>query len=187
MNRLYSPLGLYVHDDQTIYVADYDKHCIMEWKHGAKIGKVVVGGNGIHQLNYPVDVIVEKEKDSLIISDRGNYRVVRWSRQNGTSGETIISDIFCWGLTMDENGSLYVVDEEKAEVRRYRSDDIEGTVVAGGNGHGSRLDQFNRPRYVFIDRDHSIYVSDQRNYRVMKWKEGAKQGIVVAGGSRTRK
>ena len=186
INQLNYPSGLYVDDDQTIYVADTGNHRIVEWKRGATGGQVVAGGkgegNGTHQLNCPWDVIVDKERDSLIISDNGNRRVVRWSRRNGAKGETIISNIRCVGLTMDEKGSLYVVDYEKHEARRYGMGDTTGTVVAGGNGQGSRLDQLSCPWYVFVDRDYSVYVSDAGNSRVMKWKEGAKEGIVVAGG-----
>ncbi|CAF1469407.1 unnamed protein product, partial [Rotaria sp. Silwood1] len=186
INQLSNPWGLYVDEDQTIYVADQLNHRIVEWKSGATSGQVVASGNGqgsgAHQLNEPRDVIVDKESDCLIISDTLNRRVVRWPRRNGTSGETIISNISCWGLTIDENGSLYVVDSGKHEVRRYRRGEPQGTVVAGGNGRGNRLDQLSFPRYVFVDRDHSVYVSDRGNHRVMKWVEGAKQGIVVAGG-----
>ncbi|CAF3042897.1 unnamed protein product [Rotaria sp. Silwood2] len=186
INQLYNPWGLYVDDDQTVYVADRLNHRIVEWKWGATSGQVVAGGNGqgsgAHQLSYPQDVIVDKERDTLIICDCSNARVVRWPRRNGTSGETIISNIYCVGLTMDENGSLYVTDIEKHEVRRYRRGESQGTVVAGGNGRGNRLDQLSYPHYVFVDRDHSVYVSDWGNDRVMKWVEGAKQGIVVAGG-----
>ncbi|CAF4902833.1 unnamed protein product [Rotaria sp. Silwood1] len=186
INQLSDPLGLYVDDDQTIYVADTSNHRIVEWKRGATSGQVVAGGNGQgsgdHQLSNPRDVIIDKERDSLIICDYSNRRVVRWPRRNGTSGETIISNIDCMGLTMDENGSLYVTDDVKDEVRRYRRGESQGTVVAGGNGSGNRLDQLSDPSYVFVDRDHSVYVSDWRNDRVMKWMEGAKQGIVVAGG-----
>ncbi|CAF1352509.1 unnamed protein product, partial [Rotaria sp. Silwood1] len=186
INQLSNPLGLYVDDDQTIYVADRANHRIVEWKRGATSGQVVAGGNGQgsgdHQLHNPRDVIIDKERDSLIICDYSNRRVVRWPRRNGTSGETIISNIACMGLTMDENGSLYVTDVERDEVRRYRRGESQGTVVAGGNGNGNRLDQLSFPRYVFVDRDHSVYVSDEINHRVMKWMEGAKQGIVVAGG-----
>ncbi|CAF5057695.1 unnamed protein product, partial [Rotaria sp. Silwood1] len=185
-NQLYGPFGLYVDDDQTIYVADQGNHRIMEWKSGATNGKVVAGGNGqgngAHQLNYPSDVIIDKESDSLIISDCVNRRVVRWPRRNGTRGETIISNISYSGLTMDDNGSLYVTDNGKNEVRRYKIGDTQGTVVAGGNGKGNHLDQLSNPSYVFVDRDHSVYVSDSGNQRVMKWEERAKQGIVVAGG-----
>ncbi|CAF3797303.1 unnamed protein product [Rotaria sp. Silwood1] len=184
-NQLDHPFGLYVDDDQTIYVADCANHRIMEWKSGATNGKVVAGangyGNGAHQLNRPVDVIIHKS-DSLIISDYGNNRVVRWPRQNGTRGETMILNIACYGLTMDNNGSLYVVDDRKHEVRRYKMGDTKATVVAGGNGQGQHRNQLSKPRYVFVDLDHSVYVSDWENHRVMKWEEDAKQGIIVAGG-----
>ncbi|CAF1207851.1 unnamed protein product [Didymodactylos carnosus] len=83
---------------------------------------------------------------------------------------------------MDGNGSLYVADNGKDEVRRYGIGDTEGTVVAGGNGSGNRLDQVSNHLKVFVDRDHAVYVSDCRNHRVPKWEEGAKQDIVVAGG-----
>ncbi|CAF1324795.1 unnamed protein product [Rotaria sp. Silwood1] len=186
INQLSDPLGLYVDDDQTIYVADQSNHRIMEWKRGATSGQVVAGGNGQgsgdHQLSNPQDVIIDKERDSLIICDYLNRRVVRWPRRNGTSGETIISNIECVGLTMDENGSLYVTDVGKHEVRRYRKGESQGTVLARGNEIGNGLEQLSFPTYVFLDRDHSVYVSDRDNHRVMKWMEGAKQGIVVAGG-----
>ncbi|CAF3136681.1 unnamed protein product [Rotaria sp. Silwood2] len=185
INQLYHPLGLYIDDDQTVYVADQSNRRIMEWKSGATSGKMVAGGNGYgnraDQLNFPYDVIVNKERDSLIISDFENRRVVRWPRQNGASGETIVSNIDCIGLTIDENGFFYVVDYEKHEVRRYRIGDTKGTVVAGGNGRGNRLNQLSYPYYVFVDRDHSVYISDSGNARVVKWEEGATKGTVVAG------
>ncbi|CAF2947892.1 unnamed protein product [Rotaria sp. Silwood2] len=180
-NQLCYPLGLFVDDDQTVYVADEVNHRIVEWKSGATSGQVVAGGNGegngTHQLHHPKDVTVDKETDSIIICDRSNGRVVRWPRRNGTSGEIIIY-IWCVGLTMDENGSLYVTDDGNQEVRRYQRGESQGTVVAGGLGSGSLFG----PTYVFVDRDHSVYVSDSYNHRVMKWADGAKQGIVVAGG-----
>ncbi|CAF5170180.1 unnamed protein product, partial [Rotaria sp. Silwood1] len=154
INQLSWPWGLYVDDDQTIYVASWVNHSIVEWKSGATNGKVVAGGNGqgheAHQLNGPRDVIIDKESDSLIISDWWNKRVVRWPRRNGTRGETIISNISCWGLTMDDNGFLYVVDNEEHEVRRYKIGDTKGTVVAGGNGQGNRHDQLSQPHFVFV-------------------------------------
>ncbi|CAF4680078.1 unnamed protein product, partial [Rotaria sp. Silwood2] len=186
INQLSYPWGLYVDDDQSVYVADTWYHRIVEWKWSATNGQVVAGGNGqgcgTHHLYSPTDFIVDKERDSLIICDNSNGRVVRWPRRNGTSGETIISNIAFWGLTMDENGSLYVTDVGKDEVRRYRRGESQETVVAGGNVSGNRLDQLYSPAYVLVDRDHSVYVSDGGNHRVMKWVEGAKQGFAVGGG-----
>ncbi|CAF3882195.1 unnamed protein product, partial [Rotaria sp. Silwood1] len=186
INQLYYPRDLYVNDDQSIYVADSFNNRIVEWKWGATSGQVVAGGNGegsgTHQLFNPFDVIIDKDNDSLIICDDMNMRVVRWPRRNVTNGEKIISNINCRGLTMDNNGSLYIADVGKAQVRRYRRGESQETVVAGGNGQGHRLDQLSIPQYVFVDRDHSVYVSEWDSHRVMKWVEGAKQGIVVAGG-----
>ncbi|CAF4732234.1 unnamed protein product [Rotaria sp. Silwood1] len=185
-NQLCYPWGLYVDDDQTVYVTDTCNHRIMKWRLGETSGQVVAGGNkrgrGIHQLSDPFDVIVDNGTDSLIICDGSNQRVVRWPRRNGTSGETIISNVHCRSLTMDENGSLYVTAAGDDKVRRYRRGEFQETVVAGDNGSGDRLDQLSSTEYVFVDQHHSVYVSEWQNDRVMKWKEGAKQGTVVAGG-----
>jgi len=190
LDQLASPRGIYVDDDdhQTIYIADYENHRIVKWKHNAIKGEVVAGGNGqgkyINQLDRPTDVIVDKKNDSLIICDRGNNRVVRWCRRKRTDPQIIISNIYCSRLTMNDNGDLYVSDWDKNEVRKWRHGDTCtcGTIVAGGNGKGDHLNQLRSPTYLFVDQDHSVYVSDYHNNRVVKWVEGAKKGIVVAGG-----
>ncbi|CAF1667829.1 unnamed protein product [Rotaria magnacalcarata] len=185
-NQLHLPEGLFVDDDQTVVIADTWNNRIIQWKNGDTTnGQVVAGGNdegnGLHQLNEPSDVLIDKETDSLIICD--DKRVVRWSRRSGTTqGEILIDNIQCYGLAMDEQRYLYVSDWKKHEVRRYQLGEKNGTLVAGGNGEGDGLNQLNRPTYLFVDRDHSVYASDRGNHRVMKWVEGAKEGIVVAGG-----
>ena len=186
-NQLNSPYGLCVDDEDTAIVADLCNHRIVEWKRGAPIGTVLAGGNGQgkrpDQLDRPTDVIFDKETDSLIICDRGNRRVTRCPRRKGIRrGETIVDNIACYGVTRDDEGSLYVTDVEKHEVRRYRRGETNGTVVAGGNGQGTALNQLNEPRYVCVDGEYAVYVSDRDNHRVMKWVKGAKEGIVVAGG-----
>ncbi|CAF4227155.1 unnamed protein product, partial [Rotaria sordida] len=150
-------------------------------------GQVVAGdhdaGNRLDQLNGPTDVLIDKETDSLIICDRMNERVVRWSRRSGTTqGETLIDNISCWGLAMDDQRYLYISDTNEDEVRRYQIGDKNGTIVAGGNGKGADLNQLNCPYYIFVDQQQTVYVSDNENHRVMKWNKGAKEGIVVAGG-----
>jgi sugar lactone lactonase YvrE len=171
---------VFIDDDQTIYVVDTCDHRIMEWKSDAINGQIVAGGND--QLYLPTKMIIDKENDSLIICDYGNRRVVRWPRRNGQSGEILISNIDCRDLIMDNDGYLYVSDIGKHEVRRWKIGETEGTIVAGGNGPGNRLDQLNHPLHICIDEDHSVYVSDFYNHRVMKWMKGAEEGIVVAGG-----
>ena len=187
LNQLSYPFGIYIDDDQTVYVADYANHRIVEWKNGATSGTIVaVGngtGNGANQLKSPTAVIVDKETDSLIIADYNNKRVVRWPRQNGNTGEIIISGVSSeGGLAMDGHGYLYVTDYSKHEVKRWKIGDENGIVVAGGNGQGNRLNQLSNPRHIFVDQDHSVYVCDSNNHRVVKWAECSKEGIIVAGG-----
>ena len=136
---------------------------------------------------WPTDVIVDENDKSLIISDRGNRRVVRWSLENPNGDkEILIENILCWGLMMNENGDLFVSDWENHSVKRWRKGELgkgrEGTIVAGGFGQGNQLNQLNRPTYIFIDREETLYVSDLENHRVMKWYKGASEGIIVAGG-----
>ena len=186
-NQLDLPFGLDIDDEGVLFITDVNNHRMMRWKCNDRSGQVIAGGKGRgnrnDQLNEPLAVIIDRKTDSLIISEWGNRRVMRWSRQqNNTSGQVIISNIHSAGLAMDDQGSLYVSDYEKGEVRRFREGDMMGTVVAGGNGKGDRLNQLNNPRHIFVDGDHSVYVSDSENHRVMKWMKNANEGIVVAGG-----
>ena len=174
-------------EHDTVVVADWQNHRIVEWKRDDMSGNVLAGGNGQgnrpDQLNLPTDVILDKVSNSLIICERGNRRVTRWPRRSGTrSGETLIDNIECYGLAMDDEGSLYVSDLAKNEVRRFCRGETNGIVVAGGHGRGAGLNQLDDPGYIHIDRDHTIYVSDYKNHRVMKWVKGAIEGVVVAGG-----
>jgi sugar lactone lactonase YvrE len=186
LNQLYHPHGIFIDADQTIYIADRWNNRIVQWKYNAISGQIVAGENGrgklSNQLCHPVDVIIDKH-NNFIISDRGNRRVVRLSRQNNSNEQVVISDIKCYGLTMDKKGYLYVSDSEKNEVRRWKIGDKNGIVAAGGNGKGASLNQLNNPTYIFIGKDDSLYVSDCDNHRVIKWKKDATEGIVVAGGN----
>ena len=57
----------------------------------------------------------------------------------------------------------------------------QGTVVAGGNGGGTALNQLEAPWAVFADDAGNVYLAD--NDRVTRWAPGATSGVVVAGGN----
>ncbi|CAF3526563.1 unnamed protein product [Rotaria sp. Silwood1] len=184
-NQLSCPNGFYVDDDLTVYIADFNNNRIVEWKYDATSGLVIAGENGqgnrTDQLDGPIDLIVDKERDFFIICDKRNRRVVKWPYRGGTSGQTIIPNIDCACLTMDQHGFIYVSDIHQCVVKRWKVGDTQGTIVAGGNGKGDRLDQLNSPTFLFVDHDQSIYVSDRDNHRVVKWTKNAQEGIIVAG------
>ncbi|CAF4418360.1 unnamed protein product, partial [Rotaria magnacalcarata] len=69
-NQLNEPQGLFVDDDQTVVIADTYNHRIIQWKKDDTTnGQVVAGGkddgNGLNQLKWPTDVLIDKETDSL--------------------------------------------------------------------------------------------------------------------------
>ena len=182
LNQLFHPHGIAIDDDnQLIYISEWSNHRIVQWKFNASSGEIFVGNFG--QLNKPTDLILDRNTDSLIVCDHGNERVVKYSRQNPTNMQTIISDIHCFGLAIDNRGNIYVSNWKTNEVRRWKIGEQEGTLVAGGNGQGNNLNQLNCPTYIFVDNHYSIYISDCDNNRVVKWIKGAKEGIVVAGGN----
>ncbi|CAF1061508.1 unnamed protein product [Adineta steineri] len=187
LNQLYWPWGIFIDNDKSVYIADYQNNRIVKWKLNSNTGQIITGGNGKgnenNQLNEPRGVIFDKKNNSFIISDKGNKRVIRYFDQNQTNQQIIISNLDCWGLAIDKNGFIYVSDSQNHEVRRWKQGDEKGELVAGGNGQGNDLNQLNWPTFIFIDEDCSLYISDTRNHRVMKWEKDAKEGIIVAGGN----
>lgn len=184
------PAGIWVDDDETIYVTDFSNHRLMKWKKDAKEG-VVFAGDGqkndrTERLRNPVDLIYEKSTDSFIIADQGNRRVIRWPRQLDRNVEVLVSNIDPWGIALDDYGYLYVCDHKRHEVKRWKLGEPIGTVVAGGNGKGARIHQLSLPTYIVVDKDQSIYVSDWANHRIVKWVRDARKGLLIAGGQEQR-
>ena len=186
ISQLNYPFRLFLGNNQLLYILDEVNRRVIKWNLGSTVGQIVAGGNGKgsrnDQLGDPYGIVVDRGRDSLFIADYGNRRIVQWSLQGARSGKTIISGVHSTGLSMDEQGFLYVSDWFRNEVRRWRVGESQGTLVAGGNGKGNRLNQLSGPRQIFVDQNHSVYVPEFGNQRVMKWVKGATEGIVVAGG-----
>lgn len=176
LDGLRSPFGL-VTDQRTdsIYISEADENHVISYTSDENKTREI-----LTNLRHPTDVLIDTEKNSLIIADYHNRRVITSSLQmNKNQTETLIEKIYCWGLTMDDEGALYVTDPVKHEVRRYPKGDKIGIVVAGGNGQGSSLTQLNFPTSVAVDSEHSVYVSEFNNRRVVKFILDSKQAIVV--------
>ena len=181
-----NPFSFELEDDRTMVIADLLRHCILEWKPGDSTGQIIAGGNGAgrrdDQLDSPTDLYIHKRIGKVIICDQRNQRIVQWPRHDGIRGETILSGIHCFSITMDSDEFIYISDTNNHEVRRWKIGDQNSKLIAGGNGKGYRLNQLNTPHYIFVDNQRSVYVSDYLNNRVVKWMEGDREGRIVAGG-----
>jgi sugar lactone lactonase YvrE len=77
------------------------------------------------------------------------------------------------GLAMDATGNIYVLDASFPRVMKWAPGATQGVIVAGNNGQGSNLNQFNLPE--------GMYIADTNNCRVIRWASGASNGTIVAG------
>ncbi|CAF3611303.1 unnamed protein product [Rotaria sordida] len=181
LDRLKSPTGIFLDNNDVLYIADSVNHRVVKWMPGASSGQVVAGGNengkNANQFNYLSSIVVDKN-GTMFICDRENDRVQQWFA-NDSQGQTIIQNFSCWGVAMDKDESLYVSHFREHYVLKWPTNQ----VVAGGNGEGKNLDQLGYPSQIFVDQDHSVFVADSQNDRIIKWSIGAKEGIVVAGGN----
>jgi hypothetical protein len=173
LNQLDHPMGLFIDENFSIYIADTYNHRIIKWLSGASNGEILVNYND--SKNYVSSVVVNKN-GTIYFCDRFNNRIERWSYY---TKETILSNISCWGLALDKEESLYISGHEDHRIIKLPNKEI----VAGGNGEGNNYNQLSNPYQIFIDDNQTIYIADYFNHRILKWFKNSQEGIVVAGGN----
>ena len=138
-------------------------------------------GSYANQFNVSLDLFVTNT--SLYVLDFNNRRVQTMSL-NGSNPSTVL---YLSGLTwpqylyVDNNNNIYVSDSVGNRVLLYRSNETNGTIVAGVGGSGANADQLNQPYGLYVDQNGTLYIADCNNHRIMKWYAGASVGIRVAG------
>ena len=131
LNQLNDPGFLFVDDEQSVYVSDWENHRVMKWRKDAQEGIVVAGGNGrggnLNQLDGPQGIIVDHES-RIYVADRHNNRIMRWC-EGDEVGEIIVGGngqgdepnqlSAARGLSIDDEGNLYVVDWGNHRIQRF--------------------------------------------------------------------
>ncbi|CAF1531530.1 unnamed protein product, partial [Adineta ricciae] len=186
LNQLSYPVGIVIDENKTILIADNRNNRIDEWKYGSNNSQIIIDGNEKGNINYrlwnPLEVIIDKINNALIVYSQANEQVLRWFRENQTIQELFDLDSSRNHIAMDKSGSIYISEVQQDQVTRWKDGDTDRTIVAGGNGVGDGLNQLESPHFIFINDNYSVYVSDYGNDRMMKWEKDATEGILVAGG-----
>ncbi|CAF3752171.1 unnamed protein product [Adineta steineri] len=186
---LSGPVGIFIDNNDTLYIADRDNNRIMMYYANAASGLVVAGdftaGSSSSQLNSPKGVAVD-QYGSIIVADSSNYRI-----QSFPSGSMVANTIAMNSaanplgqlrdLHIDVNNNIYVTDSDYNRVVKFSTGNAVGVVLAPTNGTGSAANQLLGPFGNFIDGNQTLYIADTRNSRVQMWISDAISGITVAG------
>ncbi|CAF1491647.1 unnamed protein product [Adineta steineri] len=76
---------------------------------------------------------------------------------------------------------ISIILSKKLKFNKWKQNAI---IVAGENGYGHELNQFNGPYRIFIDENKNIFIADLNNHRIVEWKCNAKEGQIIAGGNK---
>ncbi|CAF1490159.1 unnamed protein product [Adineta steineri] len=145
----------------------------------------VAGGNGygekLNQLNCPVGIFIDKNKN-ILIADCSNYRIVEW-KQNTTQVQIIAggngkgnrmnqlnypTDV----IVDQQNHSIIIADWQNRRVIRWLNQNQQILIDNIDCSH------------LTMDKHGLLYVSDYKNNEVRRWKIGEyNEGTIVAGGN----
>lgn len=193
------PHGMYVDDDDNVWIADavgYAPvpegigHTIMKFSPEGellmRLGKEGIAGDGTDVFNKPSDMLVAPDGSIFVVDGHdagGNNRVIKfdnngkfllqWGETGGDHGQ--FRDPHA--LAMDSQGRLFVGDRGNSRLQVFTQD----------GEHISTWTQFGRPSGLFIDANDVLYSADSESNarRNTGWKRGirigsAKDGFVTA-------
>ncbi|CAF4009315.1 unnamed protein product, partial [Adineta steineri] len=130
-NQLNHPTFIFVDEEQSVYVSDFNNHRVVKWKKDVEEGKIVAGGNSeganLNQLSYHAGVIVD-DLGQIYVADFGNHRIMRWC-EGEEEGEIIVGGNgrgnepnqlnHPFSLSFDDEGNLYVGDWENHRIEKF--------------------------------------------------------------------
>ncbi|CAF5031402.1 unnamed protein product, partial [Rotaria sp. Silwood1] len=196
-SELYYPTSISVSKNGTMFILDRSNYRVLRWQVGDTLGYIVAGGNGnggaFTQIGISYGIFAD-EQYNIYISEQTNHRVTLWFNGNTTVGTLVAGGNgqgntaeklnSPWGVYVDSNQSIYVVDRGNHRVQKWGAGVNGGLTVAGSTSDpGSWSYQFNNPTAVTLDQYGYLYILDSGNNRIQKWYPGASYGTTVTSGS----
>ena len=183
----WAPLGLYIDDENNLFVTDAteDKNRVLEFSlpdepvlvswEGIQLLQSDFGtsGQGQGQFLFPNDVAVDSQ-GRIYISDGNNGRISVWDKDknflfNFSGGTADGSLSLPRGIFIDHRDRLFVVDAVGQNVKVYdvAQDELEFLYAFGDWGIDDGL--FNYPNDIVVDENGRLYIVDRENNRIQVW------------------
>lgn len=130
-NLFIMPHGLTVDSQNNIWVTDVGLHQIFKFNSDGKLllklGEARVRGNDSLHFDKPTDIAITKDGSFYVSDGYGNSRVIKFSAigkylfEWGKKGDKESEFNIPHGVSLDDNGNVYVADRENNRVQIFDS------------------------------------------------------------------
>lgn len=202
-----NPEGVAAHPEGYLIITDRTNNAIRKLDMEGNVTTILGSGNNGFQngpvatatLDYPWKSCVDKF-GNIYVADRNNHAIRKIDTQGNVStvagtgtagykdgpGETAQFDQPI-DVAVDENGVLYVADNNNHLIRKIATDGQVSTIA--GNGERGYRDGdlseaiFSNPSGLAVDQDGSIIVADRINHRIRRIDLNSQEVSTIAGSS----
>ncbi len=158
------PVGLTVHNDGRIFVADTHYHRILVFDpEGKLVGQFGTNGDGDGEFQLPTDVAIDDDGFIYVSEYNGNDRITKWSPdfefvkafgESEVLGKRLNRPA---ALAIDRAGILWVADACNHRIVRFT---LDGKVIDAIGHRGRGLDEFRYPYDIDIRDDGTVLVCE---------------------------
>ncbi|CAH3038432.1 unnamed protein product [Porites lobata] len=158
------PTGIAFDSHGNIVVADCYNHRVQVFdRNGNFLSKFGEYGSRNNQLKFPEGLSINGNGD-IIVTDRGNKLIKIFSssgkylRKFGGAG-SLVEPYHCI-----QHGQYFIVSE--GGDHSIKMFNLEGTFISKSGKQGNKDGEFNKPRYLSVNKEGLLMVCDSKNHRV---------------------
>jgi hypothetical protein len=143
------PYGLFVNQNNTLYVANREQNRIIMWREGAMAPNRNFSGN----ISSPYTLFVSEQDDIYFDNGLTFGRVDKWSSNASSAVPALFTCGKCYGIFIDILNNLYcsLVDAHQVVSTSLDNRLNLWSVVAGTGVAGSTSNTFNQPTGIHVE------------------------------------
>ena len=171
------PFGLFVNQNNTVYVANRDQSLLMMWREGDTAPTRNFSGN----ISTPYTLFVTEQGDIYFDNGATFGHVDKWSMNSSYAVPALFTCGRCSGIFIDILNNLYcsLIQYHQVVSTSLTSRLNLWSVVAGTGVAGSTSTTLYQPYGVYVDKDLNLYVADYSNNRIQRFRSGQLNGTTV--------